>query len=71
MTVMSTSDSRAPRAGDPQAELWDAYVVAKLREVQARLELIVERERAARESPTIVVAPRRRWGVRQHRFGRR
>jgi hypothetical protein len=68
---MTTTDSRAPRPTDSRAELWDAYVVAKLREVQARLELIVERERAAEESPTIVVVPRRRWGVRQHRFGRR
>lgn len=69
MASMSTNDS--PRPSDSRAELWDAYVVAKLREVQARLELIVERERAAREAPTIVVVPRRRWGIYRLGSGRR
>lgn len=64
---MSGIQSSAPR-DQTVAELEAELKGWKLRWAQARLELLVERR--ASEARTIVVVPRRRWGVRQHHFGR-
>jgi hypothetical protein len=67
---MSITESHHTDENGAAAEQRIAVLEATLREVDARLALMIERARAAHEQPTIVVVPRRRWGVRQFHFGR-